>query len=106
MYCSIAVDFDKLGLTDNENPYGVLPPVLARSMGRMSGILLADYIGQVLRQRRFSRAAPPPPQPPSFANFHGGERYDRIFIFSYLSAAAKRFTVRSVRIQAQYCCTN
>jgi hypothetical protein len=67
------IDFDKLGLTDNENPYGVLPPVLARSMGRMSGILLADYIGQVLRQRRFSRAAPPPPQPP-FANFHGGER--------------------------------
>ena len=69
----IAVDFDKLGLTDNENPYGVLPPVLARSMGRMSGILLADYIGQLLKQRRFSRAAPPPPQP-LFANFHGGER--------------------------------
>ena len=105
MYLPVAVDFDKLGLTDNENPYGVLPPVLARSMGRMSGILLADYIGQVLRQRRFSRAAPPPPQPP-FANFHGGERYDRILIFSYSSAAAQCFTVRSVRIQAQYCCTN
>ncbi|GFG30649.1 hypothetical protein Cfor_12268 [Coptotermes formosanus] len=67
------IDFDKLGLTDNENPYGVLPPVLARSMGRMSGILLADYIGQVLKRRRLSRAAPPPTQPP-FANFHGGER--------------------------------
>lgn len=105
MYLPVAVDFDKLGLTDNENPYGVLPPVLARSMGRMSGILLADYIGQVLRQRRFSRAAPPPPQP-LFGNFHGGERYDRIFIFSYSSAVAECFTVRSVRIQAQYCCTN
>ncbi|XP_021935329.1 uncharacterized protein LOC110837475 [Zootermopsis nevadensis] len=67
------IDFDKLGLTDNENPYGVVPPVLARSMGRMSGILLADYIGQILDRRRHSRAAPPPPQPP-FANFHGGER--------------------------------
>ena len=77
----VAVDFDKLGLTDNENPYGVLPPVLARSMGRMSGILLADYIGQVLKRRRISRAEPPPPQPP-FANFHGGERYDLLFHIS------------------------
>jgi hypothetical protein len=61
-------------LTDNENPYGVLPPVLARSVGRMSGMLLADYIGEVLQRRRQSRAAPPPRQPP-YANFHGGERY-------------------------------
>jgi hypothetical protein len=70
---SVTVDFDKLGLTDNENPYGVVPPVLARSVGRMSGILLADYIGQILERRRQSRAAPPPPKPPH-ANFHGGER--------------------------------
>ncbi|KAJ4435375.1 hypothetical protein ANN_17989 [Periplaneta americana] len=67
------IDFDKLGLTDNENPYGVLPPILARSMGRMSGMLLADYIGQIMERRRHSRSAPPPPQPPH-ANFHGGER--------------------------------
>jgi hypothetical protein len=72
--CLVTVDFDKLGLTDNENPYGVLPPVLARSVGRMSGMLLADYIGQVLERRRHSRASPLPRQPPH-ANFHGGERY-------------------------------
>ncbi|KAJ9597974.1 hypothetical protein L9F63_011175 [Diploptera punctata] len=67
------IDFDKLGLTDNENPYGILPPVLARSMGRMSAKMLADYIGEILVRRRSSRSAPLPPQPPN-ANFHGGER--------------------------------
>lgn len=36
-----AVDFDKLGLTDNENPLGVVPPVFgARSMGRAAGSLI------------------------------------------------------------------
>ncbi|XP_066995247.1 uncharacterized protein [Anabrus simplex] len=68
------IDFDKLGLTDNQNPYGVLPPILARSMGRMSGMLLADYIAKMLDRRRQSRAADPLPTPPPHANFHGGER--------------------------------
>ncbi|XP_063216143.1 uncharacterized protein LOC134527409 [Bacillus rossius redtenbacheri] len=67
------INFDKLGLTDNMNPYGVLPPYLARSAGRMSGLLLADYVGKVLARRRHSREAPPPP-PPGHAGFHGGER--------------------------------
>lgn len=49
------VDFDKLGLTDNENPYGVLPPLLARSMGRAAGNFLADYIGNILDRRRGKR---------------------------------------------------
>jgi hypothetical protein len=48
-------------------------------MGRMSGMLLADYIGQVLERRRHSRASPPPRKPP-YANFHGGERYYLVLI--------------------------
>jgi hypothetical protein len=75
-----AVDFNKLGLTDNENPFGVLPPVLARSMGRAAGGVLADYIGSLLDHRKRSRskrslqeATPQPPEQFKHA-FHGGER--------------------------------
>lgn len=38
------VDFDKLGLTDEQNPLGVLPPVFARSFGRAAGSMLGVYI--------------------------------------------------------------
>lgn len=38
----LTIDFDKLGLTDNENPLGVLPPIFARSMGRAAG----SYLGE------------------------------------------------------------
>lgn len=71
----LTIDFDKLGLTDNENPLGVLPPLFARSMGRAAGSYLgkqmlfaptfyfilinfclfvstADYIGDYLLSRR------------------------------------------------------
>ena len=75
-----AVDFNKLGLTDNENPFGVVPPVLARSMGRAAGGILADYIGSFLDHRKRSRnkrslqdATPQPPEQYKHA-FHGGER--------------------------------
>lgn len=37
------VDFDKLGLTDNENPLGVIPPVFGRSMGRAAGSMLGKH---------------------------------------------------------------
>lgn len=37
----LTIDFDKLGLTDNENPLGVFPPLFARSMGRAAG----SYLG-------------------------------------------------------------
>lgn len=37
----LTIDFDKLGLTDNENPLGVLPPIFARKMGRAAG----SYLG-------------------------------------------------------------
>ncbi|XP_025833869.1 uncharacterized protein LOC108739156, partial [Agrilus planipennis] len=67
------VDFDKLGLTDNENPYGVISPLLARSMG--SGIMdiLGSYISTFMKRRR-SKRAPPEPPPNASKAFHGGER--------------------------------
>lgn len=71
------IDFNKLGLTDNENPYGVLPPVLARSMGRAAGGFLADYIGSLISHKRSKRDTnqKPPEPPPEFKHaFHGGER--------------------------------
>lgn len=41
----LTIDFDKLGLTDNENPLGVLPPIFgAREMGRAAGSALSMYI--------------------------------------------------------------
>ncbi|KAK5648787.1 hypothetical protein RI129_003679 [Pyrocoelia pectoralis] len=71
------IDFDKLGLTDNENPYGIVPDILARSMGRAAGGFLADYIGSFITRRRNKRfAGQKPPDPPAgFKDaFHGGER--------------------------------
>ncbi|KAJ8927537.1 hypothetical protein NQ314_019982 [Rhamnusium bicolor] len=70
----VSVDFNKLGLTDNENPYGVLPPLLARSMGRAAGGLLADYIGNLLEHRRSKRSNIELPKKPHVNAFHGGER--------------------------------
>ncbi|XP_018563317.1 uncharacterized protein LOC108905034 [Anoplophora glabripennis] len=68
------IDFNKLGLTDNENPYGVLPPLLARSMGRAAGGILADYIGSMLNRRRGKRSPTDQPPKPHASAFHGGER--------------------------------
>lgn len=73
-----AVVFDKLGLTDNENPFGVLPAILGRSMSRTAGEMVADYIGELMSHRRRTREAgspPPIPQRPPSLNLHGGERY-------------------------------
>lgn len=39
----LTIDFDKLGLTDNENPLGVLPPFFARKMGRAAGSALGFF---------------------------------------------------------------
>lgn len=79
------VDFDKLGLTDNENPLGVLPPVFGRSMGRAAGSMLAHYVGEYLHTRRkrdvssqqsgSSSETDTPPLPDDQKHaFHGGER--------------------------------
>lgn len=72
----ISVDFDKLGLTDNENPYGDLPPFLGRSMGRAAVSLMADYIGQYLDRRRGKRevAIAPKVEDAVLDKLHGGER--------------------------------
>lgn len=50
------MDFDKLGLTDNQNPLGVLPPLIARQMGRAAGSLLADYVSRYLRSHNGKRS--------------------------------------------------
>ncbi|KAB0803471.1 hypothetical protein PPYR_00441 [Photinus pyralis] len=71
------IDFDKLGLTDNENPYGILPDILARSMGRAAGGIVADYIGAFITRRRNKRFANEknPDLPAGLKDaFHGGER--------------------------------
>ncbi|XP_015585055.1 uncharacterized protein LOC107262908 isoform X2 [Cephus cinctus] len=65
------IDFDKLGLTDNENPYGALPPVFDRSMkSREAGVLMADFIAAFIKHRLQKRDAPEVPK----NAFHGGER--------------------------------
>ncbi|KAF5280297.1 hypothetical protein FQR65_LT03106 [Abscondita terminalis] len=71
------IDFSKLGLTDNENPYGIIPPLLERSIGRAAGNLLANYIGTLIshrRNKRESKEKPPEPPPEHKYAFHGGER--------------------------------
>lgn len=77
MWYSILVDFAKLGLTDNENPYGVLPPLLARSMGGSVADLLGQYIAKMLFHHKYKRhkrdEAPSVPESHKDA-FHGGER--------------------------------
>lgn len=73
----ILVDFAKLGLTDNENPYGVVPPLLARSMGSTVADLLGDYVERMLHHHRYRRhvdADVPVPPPQHLHAFHGGER--------------------------------
>ena len=81
----LTVDFDKLGLTDNENPYGDLPPIFARSMGNAAASMMADYVGQYLDNRRGKRstrdAVPPEAEKIVLDRLHGGERYVIIVIY-------------------------
>lgn len=73
-----SVDFDKLGLTDNENPYGTLPPIFARSLGQSAASVIADYVGQYLDRRRGKRSekqpVPPEVEKAILDRLHGGER--------------------------------
>lgn len=74
---AFAVDFDKLGLTDNENPYGELPPIFSRSMGRAAATVMADYVGQYLDRRRGKRSErdiSPEIEQAVMDKLHGGER--------------------------------
>ncbi|KAL0820464.1 hypothetical protein ABMA28_006332 [Loxostege sticticalis] len=72
------IDFDKLGLTDNENPYGAFPPILARSMGRAAMSMVTDYVGQYLERRRGKRSEGseihPDVERAVLDKLHGGER--------------------------------
>lgn len=65
-------------MTDNENPYGDLPPIFARSMGRAAASAMAEYVGQYLDNRRGKRSTnePIPPETERMVldKFHGGER--------------------------------
>lgn len=86
----ILVDFNKLGLTDNENPYGVLPPIFARSMGRAAGNMLGEYVMKMLESATGTTSTASPTgstdtrrkrstETPTLSEkqkdmFHGGER--------------------------------
>uniref|UniRef100_A0A1A9W558 Uncharacterized protein n=1 Tax=Glossina brevipalpis TaxID=37001 RepID=A0A1A9W558_9MUSC len=48
----VTIDFDKLGLTDNQNPLGDLPPIFARSFGHTAGVMLSDYMTKYLHFKR------------------------------------------------------
>ena len=65
------VDFDKLGLTDNENPYGALPPSFDRKLkSRQAGMMMADFIAAFIKRRLHKRDITDVPK----NAFHGGER--------------------------------
>lgn len=74
----LTIDFDKLGLTDNENPLGTLGPLFARSMSQTVGEQLADYVYKYLkhgrRKRDVNTIENEVPKLPFENAFHGGER--------------------------------
>ncbi|KZC06447.1 PREDICTED: uncharacterized protein LOC107194880 [Dufourea novaeangliae] len=65
------IDFDKLGLTDNENPYGVLPSAFD-STGRDQGSSTAEFMAAFVK-RSFSKREAITDLPENNA-FRGGER--------------------------------
>lgn len=70
----LTIDFDKLGLTDNQNPLGTLGPLLARSMSQTVGEKLADYVYKYIKHSRGKRDLNEIPKLPFENAFHGGER--------------------------------
>lgn len=76
----LTIDFDKLGLTDNQNPLGTLGPLLARSMSQTVGEQLADYVYKYMKHSRRKRdlnsnnIEHETPKLPYENAFHGGER--------------------------------
>lgn len=64
------IDFDKLGLTDNENPYGVLPSAFdgtARDQGSTTAEFIASFVKRELGKREAIQDLPK-------NAFYGGER--------------------------------
>ncbi|KAH8260593.1 hypothetical protein KR038_008240 [Drosophila bunnanda] len=51
----VTIDFDKLGLTDNQNPLGDLPPLFARSFGHEAGHIVGEYVARYLHVQRKKR---------------------------------------------------
>ncbi|XP_067612673.1 uncharacterized protein [Eurosta solidaginis] len=47
----LTIDFDKLGLTDESNPLGDLPPIFTRQFGRSTGRALGDYVANYLQHK-------------------------------------------------------
>ncbi|VVC42606.1 Hypothetical protein CINCED_3A008282 [Cinara cedri] len=75
-YIFITVQFDQLGLTDNQNPFGAFPPLFARSLGGTMGSMLTDYLADYMGNRRSirsTRSVPTLPKP-IHSYFNGGER--------------------------------
>ncbi|XP_011861871.1 PREDICTED: uncharacterized protein LOC105558669 [Vollenhovia emeryi] len=65
------IDFDKLGLTDNENPYGALPQSFDRKLkSRQAGMMMADFIAAFIKRRLHKRDMTEMPR----NAFQGGER--------------------------------
>lgn len=63
--------FDQLGLTDEENPYGALPPIFDRAMkGRSAGLMLSDFVASFIKKKFQKRDINDAPT----NAFHGGER--------------------------------
>lgn len=57
-------------MTDNENPYGALPPAFDRNLkSRQAGMMMADFIAAFIKRRLHKREITPPKNA-----FHGGER--------------------------------
>ncbi|XP_060660290.1 uncharacterized protein LOC132794072 [Drosophila nasuta] len=50
----VTIDFDKLGLTDNQNPLGDLP-FFARSFGHGAGQMVGEYVSRYLHIQRRKR---------------------------------------------------
>ncbi|XP_037944798.1 uncharacterized protein LOC119677499 [Teleopsis dalmanni] len=48
----LTIDFDKLGLTDNQNPLGDLPPLFSRSFGHAAGHMLGEYVSRYLHYKK------------------------------------------------------
>ncbi|CAD7003384.1 unnamed protein product [Ceratitis capitata] len=47
----LTIDFDKLGLTDESNPLGDLPPIFTREFGRSTGHVLGDYVARYIHYK-------------------------------------------------------
>lgn len=70
----ILVDFDKLGLTDNQNPFGAFTSILSKNMGRMMKLGITDYVSALMNGNKRSTRSIPKPQKSIHSYFQGGER--------------------------------